>query len=94
MERHTGEALVGFLEGLLATQPTRRKIHVILDNPSAHKSKRVQEWLSLNPRVTFHYTPTYSSWGRKRGQDSPKETPGGGRAVKLLAADGILCELP
>ena len=62
VDRHTGEALVTFLDGLVATQPAHRDIHVILDNLSAHKSKRVQEWLAVNPRVRFHYTPTYSSW--------------------------------
>lgn len=62
VKRHTSEALVSFLDELVATQPRHREIHVILDNLSAHKSKRVQEYLEANPRVTFHYTPTYSSW--------------------------------
>lgn len=62
VDRHTSEALVSFLDDLVAKQPARREIHVILDNLSAHKSKRVQEWLAANPRVKFHYTPTYSSW--------------------------------
>lgn len=30
--------------------------------PSAHKIKRVQEFLSEHPTVKLHYTPTYSSW--------------------------------
>ena len=62
VDRHTSDALISFLDDLVAKQPPRREIHVILDNLSAHKSKRVREWLAANPRVTFHYTPTYSSW--------------------------------
>jgi hypothetical protein len=39
--RHTSEAFVDFLRDVLATQPRRRDIHVIVDNLSAHKTKRV-----------------------------------------------------
>lgn len=35
---------------------------VILDNLSAHKTKRVDEFLDAHPNVTVHFTPTYSSW--------------------------------
>ncbi|WP_229685831.1 IS630 family transposase [Longimycelium tulufanense] len=37
-------------------------IHVICDNLSAHKAPPVQRWLLDHPRVTLHFTPTYSSW--------------------------------
>jgi transposase len=60
--RHTSAEFVSFLEELLQTQPRRRKIHVILDNLSAHKSQTVKRFLEKNPRVQFHFTPTYSSW--------------------------------
>ena len=40
----------------------RKAIHFIADNLSAHKTKAVQAWLVAHPRVTMHYTPTYSSW--------------------------------
>ena len=40
----------------------RREIHVIVDNLSAHKTKRVQAFLDAHPRVQLHFTPTYSSW--------------------------------
>ena len=46
----------------IATNKGKREIHVILDNLSAHKTKRVQEFLENNPKVTLHFTPTYSSW--------------------------------
>ncbi|WP_433969632.1 transposase [Tunturiibacter gelidiferens] len=40
----------------------RHKIHIILDNPSAHKTQAVPVFLEPNPLVRFHFTPTYSSW--------------------------------
>src|SRR5687768_7556176 len=60
--RHTSEAFVEFLADVLATQPRRREIHVIVDNLSAHKTKRVQAFLQEHPRVHLHFTPTYASW--------------------------------
>jgi len=62
VKRHTSAALVSFLDELIATQPRRREVHVILDNLSAHKSRTVQHFLENNPRVKLHFTPTYSSW--------------------------------
>ncbi len=60
--RHTSEAFVEFLGDILATQPRRREIHVIVDNLAAHKTKGVQAFLTQHPRVQLHFTPTYSSW--------------------------------
>jgi transposase len=60
--RHTSATFVRFLEQLVTATPKRRAIHIIADNLSAHKTKGVAEWLAAHPRVTIHYTPTYSSW--------------------------------
>lgn len=60
--RHTSEAFVAFLAGLLAQQPRRQQIHIIADNLSAHKTERVRQFLRDHPRVHLHYTPTYASW--------------------------------
>lgn len=60
--RHTSDAFVEFLGDLVATQPSRRDIHVIVDNLSAHKTKTVRAFLDAHPRVHLHFTPTYSSW--------------------------------
>jgi transposase len=60
--RHTSREFVAFLTDLVASQPKRRAIHVIADNLSAHKTPQVQAFLAAHPRVTMHYTPTYSSW--------------------------------
>ena len=60
--RHTSEEFVAFLADLLAHQPPNKEIHVIADNLSAHKTKRVRQFLTDHPNVHIHYTPTYSSW--------------------------------
>src|SRR5207253_4423611 len=61
-ERHTSEEFVRFLTDVVAQQPDRKEIHIIADNLSAHKTKRVQEFLSIHPNVRINFTPTYSSW--------------------------------
>ena len=35
---------------------------MIVDNLSAHKTKRVTAFLEEHPRVHLHFTPTYASW--------------------------------
>jgi transposase len=60
--RHTSAEFVAFLEDLLATQPPKRQVHLIVDNLSAHKTKAVAAFLAAHPRLHVHYTPTYSSW--------------------------------
>jgi transposase len=59
--RHTSRDFVGFLREVIASRPGQ-EIHIILDNLSAHKTQAVREFLEQNPRVRFHFTPTYSSW--------------------------------
>ena len=39
-----------------------RRSTSFVDNLSAHKTKRVEEFLAAHPNVHLHYTPTYSSW--------------------------------
>jgi transposase len=60
--RHTSQDFVAFLDEVVANCPARQQIHIILDNLSAHKTRLVDEFLKKNPRVQFHFTPTYSSW--------------------------------
>jgi hypothetical protein len=48
--RHTSQEFVRFLQEVVATQPSGKEIHLIVDNLSAHKTKRVERlrmpWLS------------------------------------------------
>ena len=60
--RHTSQEFVAFLADLVANQPRGKEIHMIADNLSAHKTKRVEQFLAAHPKVHLHYTPTYSSW--------------------------------
>jgi transposase len=39
-----------------------KEIHIVLDNLSTHDTPEVRAWLAANPNVTFHFTPTGSSW--------------------------------
>ncbi len=39
-----------------------RELHVILDNLSTHSGADVDAWLAAHPNVSFHFTPTGSSW--------------------------------
>ena len=58
--RHTSAQFVDFLTRLVRKTRWAQEIHIVLDNLSAHKTPAVL--LKNNPRVRFHFTPTYSSW--------------------------------
>src|SRR6267378_4252088 len=60
--RHTSQEFVAFLAEVVANQPRGKEIHLIADNLAAHKTKRVEQFLTAHPKVHLHYTPTYSSW--------------------------------
>jgi transposase len=59
--RHTSTEFVDFLSRLVGRARWAREIHVIVDNLSAHKTLAVENFLEGNPKVTFRFTPTYSS---------------------------------
>jgi len=61
-ERHTSAEFVAFLTDIVTNQPKGKQIHVIADNLSAHKTRRVDEFLTEHTNVHLHFTPTYSSW--------------------------------
>jgi len=60
--RHTSTEFVEFLNEIVATTRWAREIHIVLDNLSAHKTQVVEAFLEAHPKVSFHFTPTYSSW--------------------------------
>src|SRR4249919_364412 len=60
--RHTSAEFVAFLADIVANQSKGKQIHVICDNLSAHKTKRVEQFLTEHANVHMHFTPTYSSW--------------------------------
>ena len=60
-ESHTGADFLGFMKKVARAFP-HGALHVILDNSSTHATPDVQEWLTANDRVKFHFTPTSASW--------------------------------
>jgi hypothetical protein len=60
--RHTSDEFVGFLAEAVGLCKPNQEIHIIVDNLSAHKTKKVEAFLEEHPQVKLHYTPTYSSW--------------------------------
>ncbi len=60
--RHTSEEFVGFLHEVAGLCKPEQEIHIIVDNLSAHKTKKVEAFLADHPEVKLHFTPTYSSW--------------------------------
>jgi transposase len=61
-KRHTSADFIDFLIGVVRQTAWAQEIQIVPDNLSAHKTKAVEEFLEHNPRVHFHFTPTYSSW--------------------------------
>ena len=61
VDSHDHRAFLGFLKHLYRKYP-RKQLHVIVDNLSVHKHKKVMEWVKRRRRLTFHFTPTYASW--------------------------------
>ena len=60
--RHTSREFVDFLREVVGGCKSGQEIHLICDNLSAHKTKLVEAFLHDHPKVTLHFTPTYSSW--------------------------------
>jgi transposase len=60
--RHTSDEFVAFLGQVVRQCKRKQEIHIILDNLSAHKTAKVEEFLEQHPKMKLHFTPTYSSW--------------------------------
>jgi len=62
-ERKRQEEFIAFLEYLdREIPPSIITIHLVLDNLSVHKGKKVQAWLLKNPRFILHHPPVHCSW--------------------------------
>jgi len=48
--------------GHLARAYPDHQLHLIMDNYAAHKHPKVKVWLTANPRIGVHFTPTSGSW--------------------------------
>ena len=61
LPRHRHQEFLRFLRQVAKAYP-RVKLHLVVDNYATHKHPAVQAWLSRNPRITLHFTPTSGSW--------------------------------
>ncbi len=62
MQRHRAKEYQKFLDMIDKSTPPDVDLHLIIDNYSTHKTKKVQDWLARRPRFHIHYTPTSASW--------------------------------
>lgn len=62
-ERHRSEEFIDFLKKLDAHYDSGLRIQIILDNHSAHTSRKTREYLETVPnRFEFVFTPKHASW--------------------------------
>jgi transposase len=61
MKTNNADNFLAFLKKLDRVY-TRKTLHVIVDNLTIHKDKKVKEWLAGKRKIKLHFTPTYSSW--------------------------------
>lgn len=62
MPRHRHQEYLRFLRRIDREVARDLDIHIIVDNYSAHKHKKVKRWLTRHRRFHIHFTPTSSSW--------------------------------
>jgi|SRR5665213_3306811 transposase len=62
MKRHRHQEFIRFLNAIDARVPTKKTVHVIVDNYATHKHPNVSAWLERHPRFVLHFTPTSASW--------------------------------
>jgi transposase len=62
LPRHRAKEFIRFLNKIDTAVDKALDLHLILDNYSTHKTKRVQNWLKRHKRFNLHFIPTSSSW--------------------------------
>lgn len=60
--RHRTVEFRKFLDEIERHVPPDLDIHVIMGNPSTHKTKLIQDWFAKRPRWHRHFTSTLASW--------------------------------
>jgi len=59
--RHRHQEFLRFLKDVARAYP-ERELHLVMDNYAAHKRIEIRDWLTANPRIHVHFTPTSGSW--------------------------------
>jgi transposase len=62
VDKTNGKAFLSFLRLLKRRAIADRDLHIILDNPSAHKTPTVRGSLEAHPRLHLRCMPTRASW--------------------------------
>lgn len=60
-DRHRHQEFLAFLKHVARAYPDQ-ELHLVADNYATHKRPEVKAWLTANPRVHLHFTPTSGSW--------------------------------
>jgi len=60
--KHHQQEFFSFLDIAEKQISKKLKPHLIVDNYSVHRHKKLRKWLALNKQVTLHFIPTSSSW--------------------------------
>lgn len=60
-KRRTSKDFLSFMDSVVDEYEGQR-LCVVLDNLNTHNNKAAQAWLEKHPNVSFHFTPTHSSW--------------------------------
>ena len=62
MQRHRHQEWIKFLKLIDKQTPSRKQLHLVVDNYATHKHPKVKAWLKRHTRFHMHFTPTSSSW--------------------------------
>ena len=58
MPRPRAQEFLKFLRQINKALPTRRDVHLVLENYPTHRTSEVKAWLEKHPRFKLHFTPT------------------------------------
>lgn len=63
-ERKKAPDFLEFLKDVYSKwgDPSRRTLHIVMDNYGTHTSHLVKGWIDAHPDVVFHFTPSHASW--------------------------------
>jgi transposase len=62
-DRHRQKEYIEFLDLVDRRTSKKKVLHLLVDNVSSHKTKKVREFLEdRSGRFVIHFTPTHSSW--------------------------------
>lgn len=62
IERNDSATFTAFLTEIDQAIHPARRIYLIMDNGSSHRSKATRKWLAAHPRFVVCHTPAHASW--------------------------------